>query len=196
MPRIHRFLIAIVGVVLFVPVMPAAAQSQLDPGIAPSTTLSAQQATRFDANGNPLLSDLVQQQVRAQGGTKIPILIPYLWTRDAAAAEASGFKIKIVGNNYTAIFRPANAAEPIDIVIEGTMEVVKARSRPARQAREPLPFSSLGELRGGSITFRRNEASYLIQFVCRGDKPMEAPSCIEESDARNFVTYHLTGGTQ
>ncbi|TNE59887.1 MAG: hypothetical protein EP340_01350 [Alphaproteobacteria bacterium] len=195
-PRVLFSGIVLLGILLVTPLSLAYAQLQVDPRIGPSTSLTTQQPARFDANGNPILSDIVQQEIRTQGGTKVPVLIPYIWTRDANAIEASGFRIKIEGENYTAIFRPENTTEPIDIVIDGTLEVVKSRGRPARRAASALPYSSLGELRGGSITFRRNGASYLVQFICRGDKPMDAPSCVEEENARAFVTYHLTGDMQ
>jgi hypothetical protein len=150
--------------------------------------------------GQLLPSLIVQQQVDAQGGSRVPILVPYIWTFSSRAAKTNRFKIKAETANYTAIFRPPSipGAMPgaIDVVIDGSIDFIQSEKRALRRTTEPYPFDSLGEVRGGSISFRKFGASYLVQFYCRDELELEAPSCITADVARKFVLRELLGEVQ
>ena len=146
--------------------------------------------------GQLLPSFVVQRQVDAQGGSRVPILVPYIWTYSSSVARANQFKIKAKPTHYTAIFRPPSMPGPVAVVIDGSIDFIQSEKRVSTRATEPYPFDTLGEARGGSITFSKFGASYLVQFHCRDGLELEAPSCITADVARNFVLRELLGEVQ
>lgn len=152
----------------------AFAQSEIDPRRTSTNAMVGftLQGPRFNPNtGMPIPSDFVVQRVRQQGGTKVPILVPFAWTQTESTAETMGFKLKAEVNNYTAIFRPPGMSSPIDIVIDGTIEVVRSRTRELRAqptrcrfllsvkcAADPLPLNAMRP----TIWF-----SFFAAMICR-----------------------------
>jgi hypothetical protein len=136
------------------------------------------------AEATPRLSPHMRQMVAAQGGSEVPVLVPYEQTQDKRQAEAHQFRLKITDQGYTARL----VIETLDVVIYGTRVVYAQDGRQDHTAVDYIrPYQGFSEENGGSISFGRFGADYHIEFYCLNGRGLHEAGCIDGQGAREFI---------
>ena len=144
------------------------------------------------------ISGYVRDEVMAQGGAVIPVLIPWEMTRDAATARAHRFKLKIAPDGYTALL----GDEALDYVINGTAHGYRRsdsdtpdpghenpdREDPDREDGDyMMPYEDFDDGRGGSLAFGFRGADYQVELYCLAEAPDPEANCLEAAMVESFV---------
>ncbi len=134
-------------------------------------------AADFDALHEGLqISDYLRGEIEARGGTRIPVLVPFDMTSDAATAEAHGFRLKINRAGYTAIL----GDEALDYVINGT-------GGDGEDGDYMMPYEDFDDGRGGSLSFGFRGADYQVELYCLAENPDPEANCLEAGEVEGFV---------
>lgn len=132
------------------------------------------------------VSDYLRDEVMAQGGTSIAVLVPFEMTRDEATAQAHKFKLKITENGYSAVMGDA----ALDTVINGA---AGNASPDATQGDYMQPYEDFDDGRGGSLAFGFRGADYQVEMYCLAEAPDPEANCLEGAHFEAFVAT-LTAG--
>lgn len=143
------------------------------------------------------VSGYVRDEVLAQGGSAIPVLVPREMTRDAATARTHRFRLKVTPDGYTALL----GDEALDYVINGTARGYsrgdseaneKTREDPrTNQSHEGgdymMPYEDFDDGRGGSLAFGFHGADYQVEIYCLAEAPDPEANCLEAAMVERFA---------
>lgn len=154
--------------------------------------------TDFDTLHEGLqVSGYVRDEVTAQGGSAIPVLVPWEMTRDAATAHAHRFRLKVAPDGYTALLGDA----VLDYVINGTSRGYsrsdsEADEEPGEDPRTNqgheggdymMPYEDFDDGRGGSLSFGFHGGDYQVELYCLAEAPDPEANCLVAEDVEAFV---------
>lgn len=158
------------------------------------------------------ISGYVRDEVMAQGGSAIPVLIPWEMTRDAATARAHRFALKIAPDGYTALL----GDDTLDYVINGTDHGYSRSDSDAKSSADSnlvsrpglrpglrpdpghenpdredgdymMPYEDFDDGRGGSLAFGFRGADYQVELYCLAEAPDPEANCLEAAMVERFV---------
>ena len=116
----------------------------------------------------------------------VPILLPTN-TPATVATSGGGPRFKQTADGYYAVY----AYENYDVIVNGTNEVIGARSDGPRD--ETLKFTATAA--GAQVALSRYGADYLVEFECYEIGP-QTGTCIEEAEARAVAEGLVVRGTR
>lgn len=138
------------------------------------------------------ISGYVRDEVMAQGGSAIPVLIPFEMTRNATTARKHRFQLKITLDGYTAILGDA----VLDYVINGTTRGYSRSDADADPGHEDdeymMPYEDFDDGRGGSLSFGFRGGDYQVELYCLAEAPDPEANCLVAEEVEAFV-YSLMG---
>ena len=134
------------------------------------------------------VSGYVRDEVLAQGGSSIPVLVPWEMTRDAATARTHRFRLKIAPDGYTALLGDGD----LDYVINGTAHrYSRSDSDPSDPGHEGgeymMPYEDFDDGRGGSLAFGFRGADYQVELYCLAEAPDPEANCLEAAMVEGFA---------
>jgi len=149
----------------------------------PDALRESERAIDDEALAQTHLSPYVRGLIAEQGGSSVPVLLPFEPTQDAEQAAKHEFRLKITGDGYSARLR----IDRTDIVIYGTRVVYIRGSEEVAPSDDIKPYEDFDDGRGGSISFHRYGADYHVEFYCIDMTAPGTPTCIDGARARDFV---------
>lgn len=169
-----------------------------DPAIALTRGPNTEKADFEILHDGLQISGYVRDEVMAQGGSAIPVLVPWEMTRDAATARKHRFKLKIAPDGYTAILGDAI----LDYVINGTSQGFSRSDADDEEDASPdpgdgdddymMPYEDFDDGRGGSLSFGFRGGDYQVELYCLAEAPDPEANCLVAEEVKAFV-YSLMG---
>lgn len=151
------------------------------------TQTSSAPTENFEALHEGLqISNYLRDEIMAQGGTSIAVLVPFEITRDEAAARAHRFRLKLTEDGYSAVMGDA----ALDTVINGTA----GDTTPDGLGGDYMqPYEDFDDGRGGSLAFGFRGADYQVEMYCLAEAPDPEANCLEAARLEAFVRTITSG---
>ncbi len=178
----------------------AQAQTATDPANPPNPNADRRVAPNWNSEKRVIdvqvtaarQSDYVREMIRKEGGSDVPVLLPYSMSKDEATAQSYQMRLKLRRDDYTIVLHQPQ----MDIVIIGTSNYFPGQRqiRTDRQEDYMMPYERFTDGEGGAFSFGKFGADYLVEFYCLPLDDKKLNLCMDETGARAFVNEMVSGG--